>query len=327
MNGIPSTVIPAFLCFGRAMICYIGVIVGGMMPVMGYINTAEFYDNKNFSFLYKFTYMFIATSAVRFKYYFAWILSEAGCVASGLGYNGIHINPVTGERYMRWDRVINVNVMAVETSTNFSIVTNNWNIGVNNWLKNYVYFRVNPPRYMTRILPEKSIANIVTKLTSAFWHGFYSAYYLFFISAWLINEADAVMQTVIARYFVTVTADKVKVYRSPVHRIVWIGIAWLFTMSSLNYMACAFVLLRGRWAIYAWSSVYWAMHLVAIALLIAGRIITILHPVKRSVKQIENVSSVPVNHDGSNGIHSVPTGQGIEIAEKVTRSGVKYGNE
>jgi hypothetical protein len=26
---------------------------------------------------------------VRFKYYFAWLLSEGSCVASGIGYNGI----------------------------------------------------------------------------------------------------------------------------------------------------------------------------------------------------------------------------------------------
>ena len=43
-------------------------------------------------------------------------------------------------------------------------------------------------------MPTKSLANVVTKLTSAFWHGFYPAYYLFFVGAYIVNEMDEVLR-------------------------------------------------------------------------------------------------------------------------------------
>ncbi len=63
-------------------------------------------------------------------------LAEAGCIASGLGFNGVKKNSkgeVTG--YV-WDRCSNVNALGVETGFSFPHLTNNWNLGVNNWLKN-----------------------------------------------------------------------------------------------------------------------------------------------------------------------------------------------
>jgi hypothetical protein len=45
--------------------------------------------------------------------------------------------------------------------------------GANVWLKNYVFFRIDPPAFITRVAPKSFVANMTTKFTSAVWHGFY----------------------------------------------------------------------------------------------------------------------------------------------------------
>lgn len=63
----------------------------------------------NTSFLYKMWYMMMATTTVRFKYYHAWLLADAICNNSGLGFNGYEKdgNP-------KWDLISNINVISFE---------------------------------------------------------------------------------------------------------------------------------------------------------------------------------------------------------------------
>lgn len=51
----------------------------------------------------------MATTIVRFKYYHAWLLADAICNNSGLGFNGYEKdgNP-------KWDRITNINVISFE---------------------------------------------------------------------------------------------------------------------------------------------------------------------------------------------------------------------
>lgn len=57
----------------------------------------------------KTAYLIIATSLVRFKYYHAWLLADAICNASGLGFNGYDKNGNA-----RWDLISNVDVIKFE---------------------------------------------------------------------------------------------------------------------------------------------------------------------------------------------------------------------
>lgn len=71
-----------------------------------------FVDNEfveNTSFLYKFFYMMMATTVVRFKYYHAWLLADAICNNSGLGFNGYDENGKS-----KWDLISNINVIKFE---------------------------------------------------------------------------------------------------------------------------------------------------------------------------------------------------------------------
>lgn len=109
---------------------------------------------------------FIQVSAIltRFKYYCVWYLAEGACILSGFGFNGYDKdgNPL-------WNKLTNVNVMACEGAQSYKMLTENWNIGANHWLRHYVYLRFNPPG--------SGISTLKTYVVSSLWHGFHPGFY------------------------------------------------------------------------------------------------------------------------------------------------------
>ena len=55
-----------------------------------------------------------------------------------------------------------------------------WNHMIGQWLKHYIHVRT----------PKKYIPTLITFMVSAFWHGFYEAYYYVFFSFFLTNMAS-----------------------------------------------------------------------------------------------------------------------------------------
>lgn len=53
----------------------------------------------------------MATTAVRFKYYFAWLMADAVCNMSGLGFNGYD-----ADGSPKWDLISNIYVIPFEVS-------------------------------------------------------------------------------------------------------------------------------------------------------------------------------------------------------------------
>ncbi|KXJ80016.1 hypothetical protein RP20_CCG027219 [Aedes albopictus] len=170
-------------------------------------------------FMYSFWYMMMATTAVRFKYYFAWLMADAICNNSGLGFNGYEKDGVTP----RWDMVSNIDVWAFEFGTNFRNCINAWNTGTNRWLRMVVFERV-PKRYGT----------VLTFSLSALWHGFYPGYYMTFATG-----AFIVMAARVAR----------KLFREPFQdtafkRIFYDILTCLVTRVFMGYATFPFVLLE-----------------------------------------------------------------------------------
>lgn len=58
---------------------------------------------------YQMWYVMMATTAVRFKYYFAWLLADAVCNTSGLGFNGYD-----ADNNPKWDLISNIYVIPFE---------------------------------------------------------------------------------------------------------------------------------------------------------------------------------------------------------------------
>lgn len=118
--------------------------------------------------------MYAVNVTARMRYYTAWSLAEGACILSGMGYKGI--DPATGK--ISWDRLKAVDPWMVESAQNTRAYLGGWNIGTNNWLRNYVYLRVTP-----RGKKPGFQATMATFVTSAIWHGFYPGYYLTFVLA------------------------------------------------------------------------------------------------------------------------------------------------
>jgi hypothetical protein len=56
-------------------------------------------------------YLVVASTISRFKYYHAWLLADAICNASGLGFNGYD-----AKGRARWDLISNVDILKFEVS-------------------------------------------------------------------------------------------------------------------------------------------------------------------------------------------------------------------
>lgn len=96
----------------------------------------------------------------RTKYYAVWSLSEGACILTGLGFNGY--NPKTGRTL--WNRVRNVNILAIESAESFKVLFDSWNCRTNVWLRECVYKRLAKPGKKPG--PVQSMSTFVT---SAFW--------------------------------------------------------------------------------------------------------------------------------------------------------------
>uniref|UniRef100_A0AAG5D8X8 Uncharacterized protein n=1 Tax=Anopheles atroparvus TaxID=41427 RepID=A0AAG5D8X8_ANOAO len=190
-------------------------------------------------FFYSLWYMMMATTAVRFKYYFAWLMADAICNNSGLGFNGYERDGVTP----RWDMLSNIQVLEFEFGTNFRSCINAWNAGTNRWLRMVVFERV-PKRYGT----------VLTFSLSALWHGFYPGYYLTFATGALI-----VMSARIAR----------KLFRAPFQRTASMRTLYdlltlLVTRVFMGYATFPFVLLEFKASLRMYLNVFMCLHLVAL---------------------------------------------------------------
>jgi len=195
----------------------------------------------------------------RLKYYGVWTLTEGACILSGLGYNGI--DPKTGR--VDWDRLRNVNPLAIETAQNSRAYLENWNINTNHWLRNYVYLRVTPKGKKPGFR-----ASLATFITSAFWHGFYPGYYLTFILAAFIQTAaksksarpsvpmhSSLIRTDFRRHirplFLTPDGTRPSEYKRYYDFVTYVG-----TQAVFSFATAPFVVLSLSHSLLVWRRVY-----------------------------------------------------------------------
>ncbi|KAH9157732.1 hypothetical protein AeRB84_000467 [Aphanomyces euteiches] len=113
-------------------------------------------------------YQQIATLYVTFflfkcRFYGCWTVAEGATVLSGFGYEG-----QADDGSPRWNGVQYMNVWEFELASCHRDSTRKWNRITQGWLEKYIYTRTN-----------NSLT--ATYFVSAFWHGFYPGYYLFFM--------------------------------------------------------------------------------------------------------------------------------------------------
>ena len=168
------------------------------------------------SLLYSLLYIKICIPAIRARYYSGWNLSYSTLIFSGLSYTEKEIK---GKKIKSLEKGSYGRVISSEWSINPNEAINEWNKTIHLWLKYNVY---------TRILKiknkkfngekNKSLANFITFICSAIWHGFYLTYYLTFFFLYCYKTSGDML-------------DKLKVYE------------WIYKRPNLKPFAVLFYFL------------------------------------------------------------------------------------
>lgn len=251
---IPSTIFPTLVVFLRAIVVMGFVILGGIYHPWKLL-TPEFTDLPWYHKIYMLHFI-VALS--RFKYYFAWLMGEGSCVLSGLGFNG-----VDEKGRLLWDKCTNVLILKVELAQNIRDFSAYWNIGTATWLRKYIYTRVESKNSLVPIL--------ATYITSAFWHGFYPGYYLFFLTGGVLTEAARDARRRLRPRFMKADGVTPNVPLKYVYDVAGIIIAEL----ALSYSGAAFLLLSLENAWKVWSSMNFVGHFIIIGFFILIRLVPV----------------------------------------------------
>lgn len=192
---------------------------------------------ENTSTSYKFWYLTVSTTLVRFKYYFAWTIADAICNNSGIGFSGYSKDGIE-----QWDKISNVDILQFEFATSLKQAIESWNKGTNVWLRMIVYERVT--RYPT----------VFTYLLSALWHGFYPGYYLTFLSGALFTFAARQVRRYVRNYFMDSRETK----------LLYDLITFAVTHFVLAYITFPFVSLEFYSSVVLYNKMYWCLHIGAV---------------------------------------------------------------
>ena len=239
---IPSNVMPTLKPFLASLI-FMGlyVVLHGMFPLLDPID-----PQKNTPALLKpeflarpwterYLYMWIALLGVRQKYYFAWKNAEGALNTWYAGFEGFDDNG----NPLGWETGDNVHVLKFELAPNVQTLSREWNKKTSLWLNRYVYIRTNG-----------NLGAVYSM--SAFWHGFYPGYYLFFLSVPLLTFCERLGRKKISPYF---SSSNWSAY----------GILCIATTSFfVEYMVSAFQMLALDWAWNVWKSNYFFGHILCI---------------------------------------------------------------
>lgn len=186
------------------------------------------------SFIAKIVYVNISIFCIRFRYYFAWIIADMAFKESGADVHTSH----SGR---------NVNIIEIESATNFRDVVSNWNICTNEWLKECVYKRAQYFGYSTF----SSIA--MTNVVSALWHGFYPGYYMTFLFGGFVTYTHRSVRKNISIHF----TDKGKPYYHVFIHIIYSLISKVTVNVVVSTIGIPFVLYTIPRSIVALNSIYW----------------------------------------------------------------------
>eukprot|EP01113_Clastostelium_recurvatum_P030996 TRINITY_DN3823_c0_g1_i3.p1 TRINITY_DN3823_c0_g1~~TRINITY_DN3823_c0_g1_i3.p1 ORF type:complete len:409 (-),score=88.84 TRINITY_DN3823_c0_g1_i3:104-1330(-) len=269
-NGqIPSTFMPTMVTLGKAILCVPFLFISNSVFPPSFILTQTFRD---LPVLEKIGRIHLHAMLTRFRYYFAWFLTEGSCTACGMGYFGYEERKASdGRTYLakKFSRFTNVHPLKIETALNTRDVAVNWNIRTSDWLRNYVYIRVTPPGSKP-----SAMSSVATYATSAFWHGFYPGYYIFFIASFFLTEVGKEGRRKLRPYFIRSDGS----YKQPAKLLYDIvgcfGILW-----HLSFFGLSFLYLGFQQSLILWPQFYYIPHL---NLVVAWLVLKFLVPTPRN---------------------------------------------
>eukprot|EP00211_Chloroparvula_japonica_P007041 CAMPEP_0119118780 /NCGR_PEP_ID=MMETSP1310-20130426/542_1 /TAXON_ID=464262 /ORGANISM="Genus nov. species nov., Strain RCC2339" /LENGTH=387 /DNA_ID=CAMNT_0007108171 /DNA_START=428 /DNA_END=1591 /DNA_ORIENTATION=- len=197
-------------------------------------------------------YFVAATYNARFRFYFAWKMAEAACVAAGIA---------------RPFDVLTIDVFLLETAISPAIFTKHWNVTVVRFLDCYVRRRI-PPQ-----IPRGFHVWMVF-LTSAVWHGVEPMYYVAFLNGALWVLASSSVAKMYNMLFGPL-AD-----RSPAVQSALLFAAYLATVVEMNFGGGLFSLLKFEDTLRVISSLYFYGIIAPLVCIIAHQVCKAVVPRK-----------------------------------------------
>jgi len=239
--SIPSSFFAALYQLTAGFICLVLTVV---LAAPCSPKLAATQDFVNLPWWRRVLFMHAASFVTRVRYYTAWSFATANCIKSGFSYNGKDKNGKD-----QWDRVVSVRIVHHETSDNLKDRLEDWNTSIQVWLKRYVFYRVCREDEV-RLKPKKAaFASNVTFMVSAFWHGFYPAYYFTFFHLFIVQQ---VSKSVYA------WKDKFRFIPGPLQ----ILFRWYLTALMIDSLGVVFQLLEYEKSLIFLKSVYFISSLI-----------------------------------------------------------------
>ncbi|KAF3839673.1 hypothetical protein F7725_018390 [Dissostichus mawsoni] len=238
------------------------IAVNSVFP-LAYVRTDEFLDEN---FFFRYFYMIAVFFVFRMRFYAAWCGAEAGFITAGLGCypekalskpgGGPTVNyspdPSADETY-DFKTIQNIDCYNTDFCVKVRHGMRYWNMTVQWWLHHYIYPNAPFRAYALRAG--------WTMFISAYWHGLHVGYYLSFLTIPLCIAAESAMES------------SVRARLGPSGQNIFDWVHWFLKMRAYDYMCMGFVLLKASDTIHYWMSIYFSMHIVAIACIIIGRVL------------------------------------------------------
>lgn len=239
---IPSQAVPVLKALVISIICMGLFVVGSakypLLDPTDPQNTTPVVITETFlekPWLQRYAYCWISLFFIRCKYYFAWKNAEGASNTWYAGFEGFDANG----NAKGWDYSSNVDILEFETASNLKSLTAAWNKRTANWLGRYVYMRTG--------------GNLVaTYGLSAFWHGFYPGYYMFFLSVPMMTNCERLARKKISPKYSSASWSTYDI------------VCKLCTSFFVEYMILAFQLLAFDWAYAGYKSHYFFGHILCL---------------------------------------------------------------
>eukprot|EP00752_Nemacystus_decipiens_P014687 g13083.t1 len=244
----PSSWLPALSKLGAGLLCLALNQIGGPYFKLEGMRSSAVAGMPMYERIAK---AWITLFFVRMKYFFAWKTADGASVLGGFGFQGYGADG----KVIGWDGVSNIDIITFETSCNVATNTRAWNKRSQGWLERYVYMRTGN-------------SLMATYFVSAFWHGFYPGYYLFFMSLPMVTAAAREGKKKISPYMT----------QEGVAGMAYHGVVVFMVTLSVNYLVIPFQMLGLEESLDVWGTFYFGIHLIVMGLYLVCQVI----PTKKS---------------------------------------------
>ncbi|XP_018590639.1 lysophospholipid acyltransferase 7 isoform X1 [Scleropages formosus] len=236
------------------------LVINSFFP-LAYVRTEEFLEHH---LLFRLFYMTAVFFVFRMRFYAAWCGAEASCISAGLGcYPEGALSKPGGGPTVKYstapDSSDTYDFKTIQNidcyNTDFCVKVRHgmkyWNMTVQWWLHHYIYANAPFKAYTFKAA--------WTMFISAYWHGLHAGYYLSFLTIPLCMGAESALESA------------VRTKLGPKGQSIFDWIHWFLKMRAYDYMCMGFVLLSFRDTVNYWTSIYFCIHVIALACIGLGK--------------------------------------------------------